>query len=71
MKCFYVTDAMLYLGLATSKKEAQRLIEQGAVSVDGEKVTNKFDLLEYETEKPYLFKVGKRKFHKLVMKDAN
>jgi tyrosyl-tRNA synthetase len=47
--------------LAASGKEARRLIDQGAVSIDGEKVTDPFHTLDAAPE-PYLFKVGKRRF---------
>ena len=53
-------------GLAASKSEARRLVQQGAVSLDGEKVTDPF------FEPPpgpdlYLLKVGKRRFAKLKL----
>ncbi len=48
-------------GMAKSKSEARRLIEQGAVSVDGEKTTDVFLELPSRPE-PYLLKVGKRRF---------
>ena len=35
-----ILDLMLKCGLVPSKKEARRLIEQGGVSLDGEKVTS-------------------------------
>jgi tyrosyl-tRNA synthetase len=50
--------------LAPSNKEAHRLLTQGAVSVDGEKVTDPRLVLAARTE-PYLFKVGKRRFAKV------
>ncbi|MEC7641741.1 MAG: tyrosine--tRNA ligase [Nitrospinota bacterium] len=46
--------------LVKSTSEARRLIQQGAVSVDGEKIS---DLdLKLNGEKNYLIKVGKKKF---------
>ena len=47
--------------LASSKNEARRLIEQGAVSIDGEKGQDPFLELQTRAE-PYSFKVGKRRF---------
>jgi tyrosyl-tRNA synthetase len=47
-----------------SKKEAVRMVKQGAVSLDGEKITDPFlNLLPLETEK--VLKVGKRKFYRI------
>ena len=49
------------LEMAKSRSEARRLIQQGAVAIDGEKVTDPFHALEARDE-PYLLKVGKRRF---------
>lgn len=48
-------------GLAASNAEARRLLEQGAVSIDGERASDPFLTLASRPE-PYLFKVGKRRF---------
>jgi tyrosyl-tRNA synthetase len=48
-------------GLAASHGEARRLLDQGAVSIDGERATDPFHQLPPRAE-PYLFKVGKRRF---------
>ena len=55
-----LTDA----NLAASKNEARRLIQQGAVTIDGEKARDPFLELAPRAE-PYLFKVGKRRFANL------
>ncbi len=47
-------------GLAASRAEARRLVQQGAVSLDGEKVHDPHVSLEEGTE--CLLKVGKRRF---------
>ncbi len=49
------------IGLATSRNEARRLLAQGAVSVDGQRIGDPDVALEARAE-PYLFKVGKRRF---------
>jgi len=51
-------------GLAASNGEARRLVEQGAVSVDGDKASDPFQELAPRPE-PYLLKVGKRRFCRL------
>jgi len=48
-------------GLAPSNGEARRLIQQGAVVIDGERAEDPFLELSPRPE-PYLFKVGKRRF---------
>lgn len=52
--------------LAPSKKEAKRLIEQGAVSLDGVKAADPYELISFAD--PVLIKVGKRKFLRLMSK---
>src|SRR3989344_690092 len=49
-----------------SKSEARRLIEQGAVEVDGEKKTDSKEMIV--VKKTPLLKVGKAKFYRLVLK---
>lgn len=49
-------------GLATSMAEARRLIEQGGVSVEGEKHSRADVELSLSPELPILIQVGKRKF---------
>ena len=61
-----ITEIMVLSNLAPSKKEAKRLIEQGGVLVEGEKVTDlaaNLDITDYK-----LFKVGKRKFLRVKAK---
>jgi tyrosyl-tRNA synthetase len=50
--------------MAVSKKEAQRLISQGGVSVNQEKVTDPFTLIDPKTES--IIKAGKRRWLKVI-----
>src|SRR4030095_13302408 len=50
-------------GTAGSASEAIRLIKQGAVTIDGEKITD--DKFLINAEKDFILKVGKRKFVKI------
>ncbi len=50
--------------LASSRSEARRLIEQGGVSIDGERVTDLNAAIPRGKE--FIVKVGKRKFLKIV-----
>ena len=52
--------------LAGSRKEADRLVKQGAVSIDGQKQENAFFTLPARPE-PYVFKVGKRRFLQVLI----
>jgi tyrosyl-tRNA synthetase len=51
--------------LASSKSEARRLIEQGGVSINGERVTDLNAAIPKGKE--FIIKVGKRKFLKIVL----
>lgn len=52
-------------GLVESTSAAMRLIEQGAVRIDGEKVADK-NLFVAHSHNPRVFQVGKRRFIKIV-----
>lgn len=52
--------------LATGNREAIRLIEQGAVAINGEKVTSTSYTFVPQRENELILKVGKRKFLKIV-----
>jgi tyrosyl-tRNA synthetase len=53
-------------GLAESNKEAQRLIAQGGVLVDDEKIDNVRHSLDGSAGRSYLLKVGKRRFARVT-----
>ncbi len=55
-------------GLAPSRKEAERLIGQGAVSLDGEKVTDPSFRLALKASMKLLVKVGKLKLERWVVR---
>lgn len=59
-----IIDLMMNAKLADTKSNARRLIEQGGVSIDGEKVEDINYIVNYENE--FILKVGKRKFLKIV-----
>lgn len=61
-------DAMVKAGLAKSKGEARRLVEQGGVSVNDEKVTDAFKKLTDEDFKDgqAIIRKGKKVYHKLT-----
>jgi tyrosyl-tRNA synthetase len=53
-------------GLCSSTSEAMRMIQQGAVKIDGDKVSDKSLRITSATEA--VFQVGKRKFARLILK---
>jgi tyrosyl-tRNA synthetase len=58
-----IIDIIAESGMVSSKKDARRMVEQGAVSVDDVKIIDineNIDLTEYR-----IFKVGKRRFMKI------
>jgi tyrosyl-tRNA synthetase len=57
---------MTQAGLAESKNEARRLIQQGAVSIDGERQQDPFFEMGPASES-YLVKVGKRRFARFLI----
>lgn len=59
-------DVLVTTNLVPSKKEARRVIEQGGVSVDNEKVSDFKAMINIAEER--LLKVGKRKFLKVSKK---
>ena len=56
-------------GLAASTSEAMRLVKQGGVRVDGERVEN--PKLEIAAGQTYIFQVGKRKFARVTVAKAS
>ncbi|MBQ2296144.1 MAG: tyrosine--tRNA ligase [Clostridia bacterium] len=65
-----ILDVMLTAGLVPSKKEARRLIEQGGVAVNNEKVTDANMILsnEFFADGYAIIKKGKKVFHKILVK---
>ena len=59
-----ILDLIILVNFAPSKGEARRLVSQGGVSIDGEKIS---DVQSSISVKPgMILKVGKRKFIKLI-----
>jgi len=54
------------LGLVTSNTEAKRMVTQGAVRANGDKITN--PNLKFDLKTDTVFQVGKRKFKKIIVK---
>lgn len=61
-----ILDLLLLVNFAPSKGEAKRLVQQGGVSIDGEKLSDVHQNIKIKSG--MILKVGKRKFLKLTKK---
>jgi tyrosyl-tRNA synthetase len=61
-----ILDLIVFVKFATSKGEAKRLVQQGGVYIDGERITDSQSIIKIN--KDLILKVGKRKFVKLKVK---
>ena len=64
--CENVLDFLVSTGIASSKGAARRLVEQGAVSIDGEKVVVGALTLSKEAHDGKIMRVGSHRFVKIV-----
>ena len=65
-----ILDVMLAAGLIPSKGEGRRLVQQGGVSVNNEKITDPFaniNLSMFENDE-IIIKKGKKTYHKIIVK---
>jgi tyrosyl-tRNA synthetase len=60
----WLPKALVASGIQPSSGAARRMIKQGGVYLDGERVTD--ENLEIDVEREYLVKMGKRKFYKMI-----
>jgi tyrosyl-tRNA synthetase len=63
----FLPKLLLAAGLSSSRTEANRMLSQGAVSVDGEKLAAGQLELEAHAGDQLLFKVGKRRFARVTI----
>jgi tyrosyl-tRNA synthetase len=59
-------DLIHQTGLVGSHSEARRLIVQHAVSMDGQKMTDPHCLIDLAARAPFVLKVGKRRFVRII-----
>ena len=59
-------NLMRHAGLTDSNSEGRRMIEQGAVAIDDEKVTDTGRFIDVPAEAPFVLRVGKRRFARIV-----
>lgn len=60
----WIVKLLVSSGLATSNTDARRLIAQGAVSLNGERIRD--ENLELPLHRDFILKVGKRRFLKVI-----
>ena len=59
-----VLDLVMLSGVPSSKSEARRLIEQGGVELDGEKLTDPYAVTQ--TSEGQVLRVGRRNYFKIT-----
>ena len=64
-----ISRVLVETNLAKSRSEADRLISQGAVSVDGRTISSS-TMLDFEIKSGSIIKVGKRRFAKVINTDT-
>jgi tyrosyl-tRNA synthetase len=63
---FAIANLLKMAGLVETTSEALRMIKQGAVKIDGEKIEDQKLVIAVSTE--HVYQVGKRKFAKVKIK---
>ena len=64
--CENILDFLVSTGIASSKGAARRLVEQGAVSIDGEKIVVGALVLSKEAHDGKIMRIGSHRFVKIV-----
>ena len=67
-KEYPILELLFHLGLAKSKGEAKRLIQQGGARVDSKKITDINKIIKIE--EGLVIQAGKRNFARLTLKDG-
>lgn len=64
-----ILDLLVLIKLAASKGEARRLIDQGGISINGQKISDvNLRIKQEDLSDPIKIKKGKKVFHKVVLK---
>lgn len=62
-----ILDLIRICGLSKSNGEARRLIDQGGISLNGEKVTDSNLKVDLNSETEFVIKKGRKVYHKVVV----
>jgi len=60
-------DLFIDKNIFSSRGEAKRMIRQGGVYIDGQRIEDIGLKLNFNTQKEFILKIGKRKFYRLVL----
>lgn len=63
-----ILDVLVACGLCSSKSEARRLVIQGGIAVDGEKVDDAAYTVPADKSPEFVIKKGKKVYHKIIIK---
>jgi tyrosyl-tRNA synthetase len=63
-------NLMKQVGLTQSNSQGRRMVQQNAVSIDGEKVSDPYLDVDLAARAPFVLKVGKRRYARIVWDDA-
>jgi tyrosyl-tRNA synthetase len=64
-----IIDLLDIKKICPSRAEAKRLIRQGGISIDGQRIDDLEFKLDLSKKKEFILKIGKRKFYRVVFQD--
>jgi len=64
-----IIDLLDIKKICPSRAEAKRLIRQGGISIDGQRIDDLEFKLDLSKKKEFILKIGKRKFYRIVFQD--
>jgi tyrosyl-tRNA synthetase len=62
-----LAQLLVDLGLAASRSEADRLVKQGGVEMDGERVSDVKKEVDFSKQRQFILRAGKKKFLRIVV----
>jgi tyrosyl-tRNA synthetase len=62
-----IKTLLMTLGLAPSVSEAERLVKQGAVEIDGQRIDDPRKEVDLSKPRDFLLRAGKKKFVRVVI----
>lgn len=62
-----IKNLLMHLGLVTSISDAERLVKQGAVELDGQRIDDSRQQVDLSKPRDFLLRAGKKKFVRVVV----
>jgi tyrosyl-tRNA synthetase len=62
-----IKNLLMHLGLVASISEAERLVKQGAVEIDGQRIDDSRQQVDLSKPRDFLLRAGKKKFVRVVV----